>query len=308
MIYLLYGTQNYLINKKINELTKDKEDYEIEKLDLENTSIKNIIDSASTYSLFSNNKTLIIYNSYIFSATKKVEENDLKLLEQYIENPNKDTTLIFIVDKIDSRKKIVTSFKKHCNVLEFDEVTNINKLVEEMFKPYKINNNQINILINRVGNDLYNLKNEINKLKTYKNDDYTITDDDIENLTIKNINTDIFCLIDNITNKNKDAALESYYEMLKTGEEPIKIIVILANQFRLMYQVKELSKKGYRIFDIMDILEQKQYPIKKAIEKGYKYDSNILLEYLYKLSDLDINIKSGLVDKNIGLELFILDI
>lgn len=308
MIYLLYGTQNYLINKKINELTKDKEDYEIEKLDLENTSIKNIIDSASTYSLFSNNKTLIIYNSYIFSATKKVEEKDLKLLEQYIENPNKDTTLIFIVDKIDSRKKIVTSFKKHCNVLEFDEVTNINKLVEEMFKPYKINNNQINILINRVGNDLYNLKNEINKLKTYKNDDYTITDDDIENLTIKNINTDIFCLIDNITNKNKDAALESYYEMLKTGEEPIKIIVILANQFRLMYQVKELSKKGYRIFDIMDILEQKQYPIKKAIEKGYKYDSNILLEYLYKLSDLDINIKSGLVDKNIGLELFILDI
>ena len=308
MIYLLYGTQNYLINKKINELTKDKEDYEIEKLDLENTSIKNIIDSASTYSLFSNNKTLIIYNSYIFSATKKVEENDLKLLEQYIENPNKDTTLIFIVDKIDSRKKIVTSFKKHCNVLEFDEVTNINKLVEEMFRPYKISNSQINSLINRAGNDLYNLENEINKLKTYKNDDFTITDTDIENLTIKNINTDIFCLIDNIINKNKDAALESYYEMLKMGEEPIKIIVILANQFRLMYQVKELSKKGYRVFDIMDILEQKQYPIKKAIEKGYKYDSNILLEYLYKLSDLDINIKSGLVDKNIGLELFILDI
>lgn len=308
MIYLLYGTQNYLINKKINELTKDKEDYEIEKLDLENTSVKNIIDSASTYSLFSNNKTLIIYNSYIFSATKKVAENDLKLLEQYIENPNKYTTLIFVVDKIDSRKKIVSSFKKYCSVLEFDEVTNINKLVEEMFRPYKISNSQINSLINRAGNDLYNLENEINKLKTYKNDDFTITDTDIENLTIKNINTDIFCLIDNIINKNKDAALESYYEMLKMGEEPIKIIVILANQFRLMYQVKELSKKGYRVFDIMDILEQKQYPIKKAIEKGYKYDSNILLEYLYKLSDLDINIKSGLVDKNIGLELFILDI
>ena len=73
-------------------------------------------------------------------------------------------------------------------------------------------------------------------------------------------------------------------------------------------EVKELSKKGYRIFDIMDILDQKQYPIKKAIEKGYKYDSKILLNYLNRLSDLDVDIKSGLIDKNIGLELFILDI
>lgn len=307
MIYLLYGTQNYLINKKVKELTSDKENYEIEQFNLETTTIKDVLDSASTYSLFSNNKTIIIYNSYIFSATKKIDDNDLKLLEQYIMNPNKDTTLIFIIDKIDSRKKIINLFKKYCKILEFNEIDDINKIIEEMIKPYKITNNQINLLLNRVGNDLYNIENEINKLKTYKNKDLTITNEDIENTTIKNINTDIFALIDNIINNNKEAAIESYYEMIKMGEEPIKIIVILANQFRLMYQVKELSKKGYRIFDIMDILEQKQYPIKKAIENGYKYDSKVLLEYLNKLSNLDINIKSGLLDKNIGLELFILN-
>lgn len=308
MIYLLYGNQNYLIDKKIKELTKNKEIYEIETMDLENSSIKEIIDNASTYSLFSNNKTLIIYNSYMFSSTKKVDEKDISLLEKYIINPNKDTTLIFITDKIDSRKKIVSSFKKHCEVIEYNEIDNINKLVEDMIKPYKMTNDQINLLINRVGNDLYNLDNEIIKIKTYKNNDLIISDEDIINITTKSINVDIFNLIDNIINKNKDAALESYYEMLKIGEEPIKILVILANQFRLMYQVKELSKKGYRIFDIMDILDQKQYPIKKAIEKGYKYDSKILLNYLDRLGELDINIKSGLIDKNIGLELFILDI
>ena len=309
MIYVLYGTQNYLINKKIQELTKNIDRLEIEEFDLENINIKQIIDSATTFSLFSTNKTIIVYNSFIFSSSKKnIDEKDINLLQKYIENPNKNTTIIFVVanDKLDSRKKIVTSVKKNGTILEFNDVKNINALVNEMIKPYKITINQINSLINRVGENLYILENEIIKLKTYKNDDLIITDNDILNVINKSINTDIFYLIDNIINKNMNEALECYYELIKIGEEPIKILVLLANQFRLMYQVKELSKKGYRIFDIMDLLDQKQYPIQKAIQKGYNYDSKTLLEYLNKLADLDIGIKTGKIDKNTGLELFIL--
>jgi len=310
MIYILYGLQDYLINKKIKELTNNINQYEIEKFDLENSNLKEIIDSATTISLFSLNKTIIVYNSYVFSSTKKTcEEKEIEILQKYIENPNKDTTIIFVVsnEKLDSRKKIVSLAKKHCEIIEFNEVKNTEKIIEEMIKPYKINTNQIRLLINYTGDNLYMLENEINKLKTYKNDDL-ITDEDIINVTTKNINTDIFVLIDNIINKNIDEALTSYYELIKVGEEPIKILVLLANQFRLMYQVKELSKKGYRIYDIMDLLDQKQYPIQKAIQKGYNYDSKLLLDYLNKLSELDINIKTGKVDKNIGLELFILNV
>lgn len=309
MIYVLYGIQDYLIDKKIQELTKNIDRLEIDEFDLENNNIKQIIDAASTFSLFSTNKTIIVYNSFVFSANKKgIDDKDINLLQRYIENPNKNTTIIFVVsnDKLDSRKKIVTSVKKNETVLEFNEVKNINALVSDMIKPYKITANQINALINRVGDNLYILENEIAKLKTYKNDDLIITDNDIINVINKSVNTDIFHLIDSIINKNMNEALECYYELIKIGEEPIKILVLLANQFRLMYQVKELSKKGYRIFDIMDLLDQKQYPIQKAIKKGYNYDSKILLEYLNKLADLDIGIKTGKIDKNTGLELFIL--
>lgn len=309
MIYVLYGIQDYLIDKKIQELTKNIDRLEIDEFDLENNNIKQIIDAAATFSLFSTNKTIIVYNSFVFSSNKKgIDDKDINLLQKYIENPNKNTTIIFVVsnDKLDSRKKIVTSVKKNGIVLEFNEVKNINTLVNDMIKPYKITANQINTLINRVGDNLYILENEITKLKTYKNDDLIITDNDIINVINKSVNTDIFHLIDSIINKNMNEALECYYELIKIGEEPIKILVLLANQFRLMYQVKELSKKGYRIFDIMDLLDQKQYPIQKAIQKGYNYDSKILLEYLNKLADLDIGIKTGKIDKNTGLELFIL--
>lgn len=311
MIYVLFGTQEYLINKKIEELTTNSSQYEIEKYDLENTSIKEIIDSADTISLFSTNKTIIVYNSYIFTSAKKnSNEKELEILEKYINNPNENVKIIFVAsnEKLDSRKKIVTLIKKQGNILEFNENKNTEKIIEEMIKPYKITNKQINMLINHAGDNLYILENEINKLKIYKNNDLEITDDDIIQVTTKSINTDIFNLIDNIINKNIDDALTSYYELIKIGEEPIKILVLLSNQFRLIYQVKELSKKGYRIYDIMDLLDQKQYPIQKAIQKGYNYDSKILLEYLNKLAELDINIKTGKIDKNTGLELFIINI
>ena len=57
----------------------------------------------------------------------------------------------------------------------------------------------------------------------------------------------------------------------------------------------------------MKILNQKKYPVEKALAKSYKYDENTLLKLLYQLADLDIKIKSGKINKDIALELFILE-
>jgi len=313
MIYLLYGIQKFLINKKIKEIINinkiDK--YNIDYFDLEKNSLKEIIESANTISLFSDKKVIIVENCYLFTGiSKKTEEKEINILNQYINNINSNTILIFCVEseKLDSRKKIVTNIKKAATIIEFNELINLEQDIKELFSPYIIDYNTIKYLIDRVGNDMNVINNEIKKIKTYKNEDLIIKKEDILDLTYKNINTDIFYLLDNILNNNKESAIESYNEMLKLGEEPIKILVMLANQFRLIYQVKELYKKGNRDYEIMDILEQKQYTIKKASERINKYSSEQLLDYILELSNLDINIKSGLIDKNIALELFILNI
>lgn len=313
MIYLLYGTQNYLIDEKIKEIIKENkiDKYNIEQFDLENNSIREIIDSSNTLSLFADKKILIIDNSFIFTgSTKKIDEKDILLLDNYLDNINDNTIIIFKVnnEKLDSRKKIVTKIKKVAKIIEFNKLLDINSKIKKLFEPYKIDNNTIKYFIDRVGTNMELISKEIEKIKTYKDQDKNINENDITNLTNKNINTDIFYLLDNILNNNKEKAIESYNEMIKIGEEPIKILVMLANQFRLIYQVKELSKKGYREYDIMDILDQKQFTIKKAVERISKYKDTELLKYINDLAELDINIKSGLIDKNIGLELFILNI
>jgi DNA polymerase-3 subunit delta len=310
MNYLLYGTEDFLIKKEINKIKESNNitNQDITYFNMEEVPLKEIIDEAATFSLFNNNRLLIVENSYIFTAINK-KKQDTTSLENYLKNPNKNNILIFtvITDKLDSRKKIVTLFKENGNVKEFSSNFNLENIVLDMIKPYNISSINLKLLIDRVGKNLNILNQEINKLKTYKDNDFNITKEDIIEVTTETIDTDIFHLVDNIVLKNKEKALKSYYEMIKIGEEPIKIIVILANQFRLIYQVKQLSKKRVSIFDMMSLLGQKKYPIEKALERSKMFSDELLLNYIHKLSELDINIKSGHIDKNIGLELFILE-
>lgn len=314
MTYLLYGLEEFLIKQEIIKI-KNKEkvdDISVNTYDLENISLETIIDDASTISLFSEKKIIICDNAYIFTGTtnKKLPEQNNKLLEKYLENENPDTILIFTIvkDKLDERKKIVKTLKQMNRIKEFNKLDHIDNFIKKELEPYKIGKKELDLLLDRVGDNLSILHQEIEKIKLYKDKDMIITESDIIELTHKNVDTDIFNLIENIVKKNKTSALESYKEMIILGEEPIKIIIMLANQFRLIYQSRNLYKKGYSEKDISSLLGVHPYRIKLAITKGNQFQDNILLDYLKRLSELDINIKTGKIEKELGLELFILNL
>lgn len=305
MVYLLYGTKDFQINEEIKKITKKQDQMNISKYDLNNTPLKLIIDDAQTISMFEDKKTVIVDNANMFTGTTS---KDSDIIENYLNHINENTILILIVhnEKLDTRKKITKLIKKIGIVKEFNDETNPAVIVKKLLKDYNINDKTINLFIDRVGNNPLIIQNEINKIKIYKGNNKTISDEDILNLTTKIIDIDIFKLIDYIIKKNKNKALELYHEMIKMNEEPIKILVILANQFRIMYQSKELLKKGYSEKDIASILKIHPYRVKLAIQNSRNYPSEVLLKHLNNLADIDIGIKTGKLNKNLALELFML--
>lgn len=313
MIYLIYGIEDFLIQKELTKIKKENniETIQVSNYSLEETNIQDVLDDASTLSLFMGKKLIVCENAYIFtSTTGKEKEQNTKELEKYLENPNPDTILVFIVrkEKLDERKKIVKKFKEKKGIIECNKLTNIKQFIQSEIKPFEANSKIIQLLIDRVGDNLNILSQEIEKLKGYKDIDKVITEQDVLAITIKYIDTNIFTLIENIVNKDKKSALESYQEMIKLGEEPIKIMIMLANQFRIIYQARNLYKKGYSEKDIASNLSIHPYRIKLALEKGRSFTDQQLLNYLDMLADLDIGIKTGTVHKEMGLELFILKV
>ena len=311
MNYLLYGTEKFLIDKEIkNIINKHKiEEINISKYDLDVNTIKEILDDATTVSLFSSNKLIIIENSFIFSRTAKKIDN-IELLEKYLKQNSTDVIMLFINpnEKIDNIKKIVKLIKENGKISEFNSAKNINGIVKNMFDNYRLESGVIELLINRVGSNLDLIYQEAEKLKIYKIDDKFIINEDVVELTTEIIDIDIFKFVDDIINRNKKEAIKTYKELLKLNEEPIKIIALIASKFRLMYQACMLAKKGYTEDQISEILDVHKYPVHLAIVAGYKYNPKILLKYLNDLADLDIDIKTAEKDKELALELFILSL
>ena len=312
MLYLLYGTENYLIKKEIDKILNANsiEKINVSEYNLEIDNFKDIIEDANTISLFADKKAIIVNNSYLFTGKSIKNENDPELFLDYFKNVNPYSIIIFIVDseKLDERKKIVKEIKKIGTVKDFNQNNDLTDILKNMFEGYNISIQDIRFMIDRCGNNLDILSQEVNKIKIYKDEDKNITKEDIINLTSKNIDIDIFGFVDTIVNKNKNKALEIYKEMLINGEEPIKILVILANQFRIIYQAKELYKQGYSGNDIATMIGIHPYRIKLALKKAINYNSDTLLDYLEKLADLDYDIKIGNIESSLGLEMFILSI
>ena len=304
--YIIESSDYVVINARIddilkkNHLTSDM----IIKYDLIETPISTAIEDLDTYNFLSSNKVVVCDNAYFLTSNRPkgaVVHNE-ELLEKYLKNPSSENILIMICDKIDTRKKLVKLVDKN-NILGGEIV--IDDLIKSHLDDYKMDYKTIKYLIDYCDNDNERILNELEKLKCYKLDDKTITMEDINNIVIKLTGDNIFSLIDSIVLKNRSKAYFITQELLDKGEDINKIIVMVSDQFRLMYQVKLLLKEGYNKDTIATKLKVHPYRVKLAMEKGYNYSSKVLLTNLDYFFNLDYMIKTGNNNPKLVFELFL---
>lgn len=307
--YLLYCDDKAILN---NEIEKIKNNLAISEDDIiyyNINDVQNIVMDAQTISMFSNNKLLIIDSTSYLGDKRDID--NISLLENYFDNYNSNTYMIFISysSSIDSRRKLVKliSAKGITKKLEISDNYLDNYILNYMNENgYKFDKLLCTYLISRCGHNLDNLRNELDKLMLYKYDDKVITRDDINRLTSENIEDSIFDLVSAIIKKDTAKAINLYNNFTLEGMDVSQIINMLASQVRLLYQVKRLYNEGKSNDDIAKILEFKSvYRVKYLLSDSYYYSENDLLRILSDLADLDRDIKLGLRDGNVGIELLI---
>ena len=236
---------------------------------------------------------------------------NINLLENYFDSYNSNSYLVFVCnsDSIDSRKKIVNLIKKYGIVKKLEVNDNyLNDYVNNYLKDngYKINNGDIVYFINRVGNNINNVTNELDKLMLYKINDKIINRNDIDLLTVENIDDSIYDLVNCILKNDNEKAIKLYNNFIDNGMDVNQIVAIVAAQIRLLYQVKRLYNSGKSNDEIAKILEFKSvYRVKYLLSDSYYYSESDLVKYLSKLADIDNAIKTSNGDGNILMQLFI---
>lgn len=311
MIYVLYGENEIELDKFIKEL-EIKENIDTKVVyNYNECKIEDLVEEAGYFDLFGNKK-IVILNDSNFLTSKSTLEN--KTFNSYIENPNNYTILILkiITDKLDERKKIVKTLKENATFKEFKlpDDKNINEYIKKYFidKNYTIKSDAIKEISDRLISNPKVINSELEKLIIYKYKDKIITIDDVKRIITKYTNNSIFALVDAVVKKDIKEIFNLYKILIDDKEEPSVILVLLANQFRLMYQVKVLSKEGLDKYKIASFLNEHHYRVSLALEKSRTIEENELLNILKKLALIDVKIKTGTLDKTKALETFFLEI
>jgi len=319
--YVIYGKDRYRMEQfveliKNKMFTLDEQNMGIVKYDTQETSLDEIVLEADSAPFFMEKKLILVKDSVVFCSGKdnsKLEHRQEALLN-YMEHPLESSVLLFIVnsEKLDERKKLVKSLKNRKVIVHFPELEHI-QLLQWLRKKAEEQGRQLDpdgaeLLIRRVGMSMQQLVQELDKLCLLVGDRGEITRELVDQLISVTVEEDVFMLVDAIVNVKLADALAMYKGLLIRKEEPIKLVALIVRQIRMMIHIKELEEHHYSPQQIAGMIGAHPYAVKLAAEKSKGYQKKRLAQLLSSLADLDYGMKTGKVDKALGLELFILSL
>ena len=254
-IYLLYGQERYLLDNVVKKIKKsfgnlvDGLNY----IKIDNSAIDNIISEIQTPAFGFERKLIIIKNTDLLKKQSKKKNqliiDKIEKISEYIEN-NKDeikdhNVIVFIEDDIEKNKlyKTIEKIGIVCN-FEPEKPQELSNRIKYICNAYSVNidNPTLAYFIECCGTNLQDLINEIRKLIEYKGKGGQITKEDIDILSIRQFDSVIFDLTDNLGRKNVAKSLEVLRNLIYAKEPIQKILITLYNHFKKLYIVKLCEK------------------------------------------------------------------
>ena len=320
--YLFYGKEYYLIENAIKEikltLNDGMIDFNLDIIDGREIALDQLISSIETLPFMDDRKIVILKDFELLKGKKKnFSDEDEKYFTEYIDNIPQTTTLVFIVyGDIDKRKSLVKKISKNGIVFNCDKLSDMDlfKWVKKKFdnKNVLIDNAQIMYFINQEGyldksseKTLSDLENEINKISSFVGKENKVTNEIIDQLSQKKVENDIFKLIDYIGQKNSSDAMKILNDMLYEGESVFGIFSMIARQFKVIMQVRQLQIQGHTSKSIAERLKLHPFVVGKALKQTKNFSDEIIIDILNSILESDFKIKNGLVRDTLSIEMLI---
>lgn len=317
-VHLLYGEEIYLLETKLKRIKKDFGELVkgINFIQIDDTNVQELIADIETPAFGYEKKLIVARNTGLFKKEKKTAKGQelvinklVTKIAEYIDGNialiNDAVELIFVEEEAE-KNSLYKTIEKNGEVIEFallklpELVQNIQKIC--MAYKVKIDNATAKYFIECCGTNMQDLINEIRKLIEFVGQDGVITTKEVDLLSIKQIDSVIFDLTDNLGKKDTRKAMEVLNNLIYEKEPIQKILITLYNHFKKLYIVK-IAEENRKDLAIAMKLKPNQLFLTTKYKMQAKYFSkheieNIMEEFI----NLDANYKVGLIDINIGLE------
>ena len=199
--------------------------------------------------------------------------------------------------------------KSNHEVIEFDYPGEdvVVKMLQDKSKEDQIIVEQSTLyyLVRNMQEDVEYILGEWQKLISYV-EDGKITRQAIDNVCVFSLETRVFELVKKIAAGKSDEALQIYSRMLQSKESPIGILVLIARQFRVMYQVKYLKAKGQDKKQIAAQTKMPYFAVKEMLDQVSQYSFSGLETLIEASLETDRMLKTGKMEAGQCVELLIM--
>ena len=317
--YLVLGTEKFLQDQVRTEILKKikidgEDDLNFLSFDMENSSIDEVIAEAETLPFFGDQRLVFVENPYFLTGEKGTNgiDQNTDLLVNYLKEPLETTVLVIFspYEKLDERKKVTKQLKKTAITID------VKQLDEKAVRQYllntlenseiKMDRQAIDLFLRLTDLDLSKMMRELQKILLYGQEQEVITVKEIEQLVPKTLEHNLFDMTQYILSGRTEQALRLFQDLVTQGEETIKINAILLSQIRLFLQTKFLVKIGYQQANIAETLKIHPYRVKLAMQEVRKFNEQTLRRLFDELVEMDYEIKSGKIEKELSFQLFVL--
>ena len=153
--------------------------------------------------------------------------------------------------------------------------------------------------------NLYHVQNEINKVLAYAKDDSIVTEAHLKQIIKRDIEKDIFKLIDACWQRDISKSLRIYNELLLSGESSFGILAMISKGIKNLIQIKELRIRGLTAKEISKTSQIHEYTVKLYLKHVDKMSFDILENAFNKCINSEINVKTGKINERLSMEMLL---
>ena len=291
-IYLLYGEEAFLKNSYKNRLKEaiiGDDTMNFARFEGKGLDVDELIRLADTMPFFAERRLILVEDSGFFKSASDA-------LVQYLPSMPDTTILLFVETEVDKRNRLYKKVKDMGYAAELNRQDSAQLarwaggiLTREQ---KKITKHTMELFLSMAGDDMENIRMELEKLISYTLGREVITDEDVLAVCTVQVTNRIFEMVSAIVNRQPRKAMDLYEDLLTLKEPPMRILFLIARQFNQLLQVKDLMGKGMDKGTIASKLKMQPFVVGKTMPQARQFGREQILSYVEFCVETEEAVKS----------------
>jgi DNA polymerase III subunit delta len=250
-----------------------------------------VFERAQTMPMLAPRQLVLIEDA---EAWEGLDDNSLKALKAYLDDPAAFTVLVFEAAGLDKRRTLYKALAEKALLVELRvDAEAAAALAGEIAAELgaDIDDNAATLLADILGAEMARVRNELEKLSLYAAG-RRITTADVEALVVAAKKYSVWQLADMLAERRRADALQFLDSVLREGEQPPAVVGALAWMYRKLLEARELSA-GVSGWQAAKALGMPPDKAELAIRRARKIPREQLLAGIQALAEADNRLKSG---------------